>query len=198
MSTTLWYAYKLAEPEAEPVSVEEGVRHMRLQYADSDERAHVASVLEAARQLVEDELRRQLITASWRLQLAGFPERDGSIVLPRPPAQNVSGVDWQDHTGAWHHVYGVEFRISNGVGRVFPPVTGQETGWPSAITRGVRVDFTAGYGDEAADVPMPIRQAILLWASTFYEQPDAQTDKPLIENKAADRLLAPYRIGDAP
>lgn len=193
---TRWNAVPLTEPAVEPVSVEEGVRHMRLlSSVSSPEWQHVRDVLAAARQHVEGELRRQLVSADWRLELGGFPSADGEILLPRPPAQSVLAVKWEGRQGGWQTLSDWRFRISNGIGRVLP----QANGWPAGA-EAVRVDFRAGYGDSPQDVPMPIRQAILLWASALYEQPDAQTDSPFTfkENPAADRLLAPHRIGDFP
>ena len=40
---------------------------------------------------------------------------------------------------------------------------------PGRIANGIEVAFTAGFGDAAADVPAPIRQAILLLIAHWYE-----------------------------
>jgi uncharacterized phiE125 gp8 family phage protein len=61
---------------------------------------------------------------------------------------------------------------------------------------GVAVEYTAGYGDTAADVPAPLRQAMLLMIGHWYEHREAvitgsiSTGLPL----AARALLAPYRV----
>ncbi len=183
------HAYRTGGPDAEPVSLNDGIRHLRLQFADATEGDHVQTVLAQARQLVEDELQRQLITAEWRLELDAFPGDE--IILPRPPCQTVEAVQWQDADGAWHDVVDFRFVVSHGVGRALPPAN---QSWPTG-EQAVRVDYVAGYGDGPDDVPGPVKAAILLWASTLYEQPDALTERPLADNPAIDRLLAPYRAG---
>jgi uncharacterized phiE125 gp8 family phage protein len=66
---------------------------------------------------------------------------------------------------------------------------------PGRIANGIEVAFTAGYGTAAADVPSPIRQAILILIAHWYEH-----RSPLEEGAAAQpvpdmvsELLAPFR-----
>jgi uncharacterized phiE125 gp8 family phage protein len=171
------------------VTINELKAHLRL-LSDVDN-VLLASVIEAATAMIEERLERQLVSAPWRLEIDDFPDGE-EIVLPRPPFQLLESVEWQDSAGAWHEVDAIAV-VSNGVCRVLPAV-GER--WPAGGVYGVRVDFVAGYGDEAADVPAPVRHAILMTAASLYEQTDAQTDKPLTDNPTVDRLLAPYRIGD--
>jgi len=58
----------------------------------------------------------------------------------------------------------------------------------------VTVEYTAGYG-AAADVPMPIRQAIQIIAADLYER-RVETITGTIVSKAGltDLLLTPYRV----
>lgn len=44
------------------------------------------------------------------------------------------------------------------------------------------------------DAPAPVKSAALLMVGDLYENREAQSDRPLTENKAFDRLLAPYRV----
>ena len=69
--------------------------------------------------------------------------------------------------------------------------------WPSAAphANGIEIAFTAGYGDAAADVPEPIRQALLLLIAHWYEHRSPLEVGPLAQ-PAPDmvaELLAPYR-----
>ncbi len=67
---------------------------------------------------------------------------------------------------------------------------------PGQAAAGIEIDITAGYGDAAADVPAPIRQALLLLVAHWYEHRDP------VEVGAPDTLvptsigepLAPYRM----
>lgn len=55
----------------------------------------------------------------------------------------------------------------------------------------VQVTFTAGYGIEPSDVPLPLRQAVLLLTAQSYEHRD-QPDHPALP-MMAEALLMPYR-----
>ena len=66
---------------------------------------------------------------------------------------------------------------------------------PGRIANGIEIAFTAGYGDAAADVPEPIRHAILLLVAHWHEHRSpfevghlAQPPPDMVAE-----LLAPYR-----
>jgi uncharacterized phiE125 gp8 family phage protein len=66
---------------------------------------------------------------------------------------------------------------------------------PGKPANGIEIQFTAGIGDEAEDVPQPIRHAVLLLVAHWYEHRD-----PLEIGSAAaaipaavSDLLKPYR-----
>ncbi|HIE72284.1 MAG TPA: hypothetical protein EYP98_20125 [Planctomycetes bacterium] len=67
---------------------------------------------------------------------------------------------------------------------------------PGRVANGIEIDFTAGYGTEASDVPEPIRQALLLLVSHWYERRDpievgaANTMVPV----PVSQLLEPYKV----
>jgi uncharacterized phiE125 gp8 family phage protein len=66
---------------------------------------------------------------------------------------------------------------------------------PGRPANGIEIAFTAGYGPVAADVPAPIRQAILLLIAHWYEHRSPLEDgihtEPL--PNMVSELLAPYR-----
>lgn len=70
--------------------------------------------------------------------------------------------------------------------------------WPSTTLRdynGVCVTFIAGYGDEATDVPKPVKQAILLMIGHLFEHREAVTDKTMnVLPMAVESLLWKERI----
>ena len=61
--------------------------------------------------------------------------------------------------------------------------------WPSpgVPVGGVRIDYTAGYGAAEADVPAPLRQAILQLSADGFEH---RSDAPL---SLVEPWLAPFR-----
>jgi len=60
---------------------------------------------------------------------------------------------------------------------------------------GVEIEFDAGFGPEIGDVPMPLRQAILLLIAEAYEHRDrrAEQNVPGVPFMV-DALLMPYRM----
>jgi uncharacterized phiE125 gp8 family phage protein len=56
--------------------------------------------------------------------------------------------------------------------------------WPTTTLRpinGVCVEFEAGYGDAATDVPYRVKQAMLLLIGHLYEHREQSTEKALSE-----------------
>src|SRR5262249_21315255 len=109
----------------------------------------------------------------WRLTLDSFP---AEIILPLPPCQAVNGISYIDPTGAAqtlppsaYEVFSIgdaePARIHPAFGLVFPATRAR----PEAVT----VEFKAGYGDAAADIPEPLRAAIKLHAAHLYEHREA-------------------------
>lgn len=113
-------------------------------------------------------LGRALVTQTWRLALNRFPS--GSIYLPFPPLQEVTGITYLDRDGVETTLDPSDYRVGTegevayvaaAHGRRFP--TGRDQGGAVGIT------FTAGYGDTGADVPAIIRRWILARAATYFE-----------------------------
>jgi uncharacterized phiE125 gp8 family phage protein len=71
--------------------------------------------------------------------------------------------------------------------------------WPSVrteILNVVTVEFQAGYGTAATDVPFGIRQAIMLLISDWFRyRQDAYDGRPFTKApRAVDSLLSQYRV----
>jgi len=156
-----------AASAAEPVSVAEAKAQLRVDTSDED--ALIGSLSVAARMLVERTLGLALITQTWSYFLDVWPER-GCIALPLLPVQAVSAVTVHDADGGASVLdadsYSVDV-LSAPARLVLKSAT------PSVVTRSFNafeVAFTAGYGDDAADVPQPIRHAILLLVAHWFER----------------------------
>ena len=66
---------------------------------------------------------------------------------------------------------------------------------PGRIANGIEIAFSAGYGNAAADVPAPIRQAILILVAHWHEHrsPLEHGAQPEPLPTMVSELLAPYR-----
>lgn len=197
-------------PAQEPVLVADAKAHCRVQTGLDD--AYLGGLIAAARQRVELETGRQLVTASWRLTLDTFPpdllrdrhlrdrpwdlDRD-AVALPRAPLQSVTSVTYLDTAGVLQTLDPSRYLVDAAMhpGRVMPA---WGTIWPVARYQSgsVRVDYVAGYGDPTA-VPAPLRQAVLMLVAHWYDAREAvaaagQAEVPL----AFDWLVQPYWCGE--
>lgn len=181
-------------PAVEPVTVEEAKTHLRVDSEDF-ENDYIETLITTARQEAENFLRRALITQTWRLSLDGWPAR--TLVLPIPPLQSVSTVKYLDTSGTLRTLtadtdYVVD--AASTPARIYPAYA--QT-WPTvrAIEKSVQVEFVAGYGDAASDVPQAIRHAILLIIRDYYDFRGSTIAGAGVAElpRAAESLLWQYR-----
>ena len=186
----------ITAPATEPVSTSEAKSHLRVDTTADD--TLIGTLITAARQHVENHLRRALITQTWELVMDAFPAGD-VIRLPRPPLVSVTSIKYTDVAGSESTFSSAAYVVDTDStkGRV---VLKSGESWPSdtlAAANGVRVRYVAGYGSAAA-VPNPIRQAVLLLIGTLYENREsvlvAQGVTVAQLPFGVEALLMPYRI----
>jgi uncharacterized phiE125 gp8 family phage protein len=182
-----------AGPAAEPISLAETKAHLRIDGNDED--ALLSSLIVAARAFVEKTLARALISESWSLYLDAWP-RSGWVALPIAPVQSVTAVRVHDPEDVASAVeagsYSVDtlseparIVLSSGAAQLLPP----------RRLNAYEVAFTAGYGDDASDVPEPIRHALKLTVAHWFEnrEPVELGELPQEVQATVAGLLLPYR-----
>jgi len=179
-------------PVGYPVSLDELKAQLRV---GDDEDAFLTGIIAAATAYVEERLGRSLLTQTLTATFARFPAcRAHGVVLPRGPVQTVEEVAYYDTDGldATISLFQVQKTFA---GAVLLPAIGEY--WPLVETDradAVTIEYTAGYGI-AADVPMPIRQAIQIIAADLYERrTDIVVGASVARLEVADMLLSPYRV----
>ena len=174
----------LAGPATEPVTLAEAKAHMRIDATDEDDL--IGALLAAARVAAEAEIRRVMIEQSWRAFVENWPA--SSLELPVQPALSVDAVRAIDDDGAATVLDPEDFAFdaADGTVELVNAVAGADH---------YEIDFKAGYGAAGSDVPAPLRQAILMLATHWYEHRSAVNDSddatrtPL----AYRELIAPFR-----
>lgn len=164
---------KLVTPPAtEPLTLLEAKNHLRVDIPDDD--SFITTIITVARQRAEDITRTAFITQTWELSI---DSTDDVIYLPRPPTQAISSITLDGVT-----VDPSQYQMDGS--RIFflTPTTATTLG-------GIKITFTAGYGNTANDVPTPIKQAILQITGHLYENRESQDMPPL-----AMDLLQPYKV----
>jgi uncharacterized phiE125 gp8 family phage protein len=199
----------ITPPAVEPVSLAEVKLHSKVDQNAED--GLLSALIIAARQHVEKTTGRQLVTATWEVYLECFPCNDDEIELPFGELQSIDAFQWTLAGGAtksWtvsgsnlldansavvaHIEDGDEAEIEVAFGCIWPPDV-------LRTSRGVRIRFTCGYGDDTA-VPQAVKQAILLLVGHWYTHREAVSIGTTSSSQgreiplAVDALLSNYRL----
>jgi uncharacterized phiE125 gp8 family phage protein len=180
-------------PAAEPVALAEAKTHLRVDGAAED--LLIASLIVTARLHVEAAAGLALIAQGWSYFLDAWPPGP-ALRLPLRPVQGIAAVRLYDEDAVATTLDPAAYLLD---GAGLPPrlVRQGTLLWPKPgrVANGIEVAFTAGYGTAAADVPAPLRQAILLLVAHWYEH-----RSPVEIGAHAEpvpgmvgELLAPYR-----
>ena len=177
-------------PTGEPVTVDALKAHLRITHASED--ALLGELIAAARQTVEREAGVACLDQGFRLLLDALPGH-GLVRLPVHPVGQVTAITVYDAEGNPSDIdvpttvldgYAVPPRLQF---RQLPP-TGR-------CINGIEIDFDAGFGSTAAEVPDTLKRAILLAAAHWYEfrAELAASDQPAAYPAGFHGLLTPWR-----
>lgn len=172
-------------PTIEPISLDEAKNHLKVDSADDN--VLITALITTARQLAERETKRAFITHIWQMYLDTAP---AEIEIPKPPLQSVVAITVIDDAGAETVVNSSYYDVDasqNSPGRVK-----LKSGcvWPTHRNfASFIIEFKAGYGDAATDVPEALKQVILQLLSHLYENRGAE-EIP----KGIKALFWPFKI----
>lgn len=182
-------------PALEPVDLVEAKAHLRVDGTQDD--ALITSLIAGARQVAESLLGRAFITQTLRLLCDEAPMR--TLSLPRAPLQAITHIKvYDDADNATTLAPGLYMADLAG-GRI---ALRNNAVWPS-ISRamnGFEVQYVAGYGAAASDVPLALRRGLLAHVAHLYNhRGDGLTREGVSEAMSAIprealALYAPYRM----
>jgi uncharacterized phiE125 gp8 family phage protein len=181
-------------PTAEPITLLEAKNHLRVDHSADD--GLIEALIGAAREAIEAETSRSLLSTAWEKRFRKLPLIDDALVLPRAPLLTVSAVTYIDTAGATQTLNPATYVVDapSGPHAGFASLRqAYNASWPSLQDEpnAVRVAFTAGY----AVVPAALRAALLLVLGELYANREASLVGVTVnENPAVLRLLAPFRI----
>jgi uncharacterized phiE125 gp8 family phage protein len=190
-------------PATEPVDLAAAKAHLKVDYEDEDQL--ILDLVRAARDHLEQEYERALVTSSWAYTLDSFPGRQSDpwtwawplgaalpIEIPKPPVQSITSITYTDSTNVPHlMVAGTDYvtdltstppRIAPPYGKTWPAVTLQSIA-------GLVVQFVGGYGTPDL-VPNSIKRAILLLVGHLYEN----REEVVIEERIRIAVQLPYGV----
>ena len=199
-------------PSEEPVSLVDAKNHLRVDTDLTQDDVLINLLIGAARRYAEMYCNRSFITQQWRLVLDSFPGNamygvpfgitfslpGNAILIERGPVQSLDSITYTAMDGTEAAMPAADWiaELSGGLARVTPRF-GKI--WPIPLPQigAVKVNFTAGYGAMASDVPEGIRQWILLRVSSLYENREevAVMQRGNVSPLPyVDGLLDPYRV----
>lgn len=174
-----------------PVSTSDMKNFLRVVHSEDDTEI-AAQVLEAKKRL-QNWTGRVFINEVWYLYLDKFPVGD-EITLEWPPLVSVDSITYTDENGTTGQTFSssnYEVSTSGDQGRV-RLLSGQS--WPNTkdLYDAVTIEFTAGYGANASDVPEDIKAAIKLKVGDLYENRQDQvvgaTNSITLKDRSYDLL----------
>lgn len=184
-------AILVSAPQDEPVTREEAKAHARVDGTAED--ARIDALIKAARVEVENRTGRALVTQGWRIVRDTIP-RGRAIRLAPAPVASIDAVTVyaEDGTGTVLGADAYQADLYSAPGRLRFEAHAVP---PARAMNGVEVDLTCGYGGPA-DVPAPLKQAILMLVAFWFEQREAAVVGAVVGDVAAgvSALLAPYRM----
>lgn len=174
-------------PTVEPVTLPQAKTHLRID--TDDENSLINSLIVTARRMAEAYTSRQLITATYTLDMNDFPDGSyfergyGVILLPRTPLGSVSGITYVDTGGTTQTLATTVYEtISDDI--TAKVVLKPSQVWPSVQSdkyNAVTVTFTAGYGAAATNVPESVQSGMLILIAELFENRDVTIeDNPMI------------------
>lgn len=186
-------------PTIEPLEPADVRRQVRLSQGNEYHDPEFLRLITAARLWVERYTNRALINQTWDYKFSYWPCGLEPILIPKAPLSSVTSVKAYDTSN-------VEQTIATTVYKV---LTSREPGeirlknaqsWPSLYGEPdvITVRFVAGYGSTAASVPMPLKQAMLLLISHWFENTSAVLVGSISKELefSLQALLESYLIGD--
>lgn len=164
--------------------------------------AMLTGFIGTATRQVELMARRSLLQQTLRLSSPGFSAPSCATTLPRPPLIRVMSVSYFDGSNAPAAILPGDYYVSDDEAPQLRFLVGYVV--PSHYVRpdALRVEYQAGYApagsppttqaEFAANVPQPLKDAILLGVQLLYDQIDP-AQREAIE-RMREALVQPYRV----
>lgn len=174
-------------PASEPITADEVKAHLNIESGFTDDDTLIALLITSAREFVEDLTGLAFITQTWTLTLDHWPNanepwwdgvkqlpigelysssRPMDVIIPRYPLQAVDTINADGNSVTVGDVFITD--AAQMPGRL---VIKRGQTWPVVLQRanGIVIGYTAGYGDDADDVPAAMRLALIQMVVNLYE-----------------------------
>lgn len=174
-------------PTEEPLSLSQVKDHLRVLGNDDD--VYIQNLIKSTRIQAEERLSRQLMTATWQLNLTGFQEW---IQLPRPPFQSITSITYEDQNESDQSLSSDDYEIDSGA--VPPWLRILDIPTANEKLKSVRIKYQSGYTSKT-NVPEPIKDWMKFQIGYMYENRERYVvGRQVNELKNVDSLLWSYKV----
>lgn len=146
------------------------------------------TMLSAAVLQFEEHTCRKVLTTGLELQLCEFPCNNTPIQLPHPPFVSLNSIEYLDTNDDPLTVANARTRTGEIFTTLYPE---RDTEWPEVSDRAngdeVKINITAGYGDDYNSVPNDLQVSLMALVSHWYEDREVGDVPQSIRN-----LWGPY------
>lgn len=183
-------------PSTDVITLEEAKLHMRVDTDDDD--MLISGLIRTATAKIDGRngsLGRCLLVQQYRFSISAFYDE---IVLPLPPVLSVDDINYVDSSGMPRSLDAGTYRVAGlGDEEGASVCRARSVAWPctAGVPDAVQITFTAGFGETAAEIPYPIRQAILMHVAHLYDNRGAVTsgnDQSQIVPLGYEDLISAY------
>lgn len=178
---------QITPPAELAVSLADAKLALKIDDNDQDElvEAWVAGIVTHAENLTG----RSFVNQVWRVTLDAFP---AAVELPRPPIATVTFVKFYDANGALQTLAPQDYTV-DAVSEPGYVVPAPGKSWPatSGQINAVQVEYSAGYGADAAAIKLKAPDIRLYIIAKLREQydPAVKSDNVTVQSCYLDRLL---------
>jgi uncharacterized phiE125 gp8 family phage protein len=184
--------FRTTAPAVEPVTVADVKTQLRIGHDSEDDL--INGLIRAAREEVEARTGIAMIAQHWRLALDRWP-RFGRVALLRYPIVEILSVTVYGTEGEASLVdpSTYEVDLASRPARLYFATRPE----PIRIMNGIEIDFSAGFGPDAQNVPERLKRAILVLVAHWYEfrAGFGADDQPVSIPPDFDRLIASFKRG---
>jgi uncharacterized phiE125 gp8 family phage protein len=175
-------------PAAEPLTLAEAKIWLKIDHSEEDDL--IRALIIAARLTVEAEIGQVLIAQNWRLIGDVWPGGERTLVRVGPILSVLGGRVF-DNAGNATMIAASTFSFVPNA-RPSELIATQKPS-PGRVRAGIEIDLRLGFGELAAQVPEPLRQAIRLLIGRWFEhRGDSGGDEEALP-ATIKTLVAPYR-----
>lgn len=171
--TRTYYARTVA-PTAEPLTLDEAVRHLQL--AVGNDNGYITSLIQVARDVAENATGRALMSSTWVASCASWPCNSLLPLTVSPVSAVVSVKYYADGETSLTTIDAANYSLAT---TISPAVVifDEDFDAPDLASRpdAVQVTFTAGAASPAA-VPPSLKHALRLLLRHYYDHPEAVGD----------------------